>query len=560
MRRLKPIGKILSLMSVIFLFSCAKGSTEKPNIVLIMVDDMGYSDIGSYGGEIDTPNIDVLADQGVSFSQFYNASRCSPTRASLLTGLYPHKAQMGHLAGKKFMEIDGYRGSLDQEIEILPEVLRKNGYKNYMVGKWHLANYSDDDLNITSNSELDNTPNKRGFDEFYGTLLGGNNYFSPKYLFRNNTAISAESDDYYYTDVLSSQAVNFINDHAQRNKEQPFFIYAAYTAPHFPIQAPDESVKKYRERYQKGWDEIRKQRFSRMMDLGIIKENWSLSERGEGIPAWEDAKHKTWEVEKMAVHAAMIDHVDKGVGSIISALEDVGELDNTLIIFLSDNGASAEVIPGVIESEKLKLFFEAITNKYGPASGEKVKAGNNPDVMPGGAAVFQSIGPEWANVSNTPFQRYKSWVHEGGIATPLIVHWPRKVAARNGVIHEPGHVVDIMATILDAEGIEYKGSAKAMNNLDGVSLMPLLTGKKRERGPIFFEHEGNRAVRDGKWKLVAPLDGAWELYDMDDDRTETNNLAAVHPEKAARMAKSYDDYASRSQVKPWKRVLKLSEE
>lgn len=551
-------GKISGFVLIGFLLFSVNVYAALPNILLIMADDMGYSDIGSYGGEIDTPNIDALAEKGVRFSQFYNTARCSTTRASLLAGRYPHKVQMGHLAGKRFNHLEGYRGDLARDVKILPEILSQSGYKNYMVGKWHLANYGETELQVENISDLENTPNKRGFDAFYGTLLGGNNYFSPKYLFRNERAILAEGDEYYYTDAISHEAVRFINSHMAHNKEQPFFLYAAYTAPHFPIQAPAESIKKYQKRYQLGWDAIREQRYNRMVAKGIIARDWSLSHRDEEIPAWRDADNKTWHAQRMAVHAAMIDHMDQGIGAILSALSESGELDSTLVILLSHNGASAEAIPSVADDPKLQSFFKRIVNKYAPASGEEMLSGNDLEVAPGGKAVFQTIGPEWANASNTPFRKYKSWVHEGGIATPLLIQWPEGIKGAGNIIHEPGHVVDIMTTILDAAGIEYRADDQGGNDIDGVSLLPLLHGKNMVRGPIYFEHQGNRAVRDGNWKLVAPLDGDWELYNMARDRTETNDLAQIYPERVLEMSKAYENYASRNRVILWRQVLEMS--
>lgn len=539
----------------------ADTQVKKPNIVLIMADDMGYSDIGSYGGEIDTPNIDKIAEQGVRFSQFYNTSRCSPTRAALLTGLYPHKVQMGHLAGKRFNNIDGYRGNLDQSVRILPEVLGQYGYKNYMVGKWHLANYGADDLRQESISTLDNTPTKRGFNQFYGTLLGGNNYFSPKYLFQNDTAIASEGINYYYTEAISERAGSFIEAHLERDKEPPFFLYVAYTAPHSPIQAPAETIKKYRDRYRQGWDAIRQRRFEKMVEQGLIKPELSMSARDETVPPWQDVENTTWEAERMAVYAAMIDEMDQGIGVILSTLRRRGVLDNTLVIFLSDNGASDEGVPTADTPHYSDLpywqsFLKSFYDKYEPSSGQSMLKGNDPQVLPGGKAVFQTIGAEWAHVSNTPFRKYKSWVYEGGIASPLLIRWSQGISVAVGsIIHEPGHVVDIMATVLEAAGIDEIIDDESSINLDGVSLMPNLNGKNPSRGPIYFEHEGNRAVRSGKWKIVSPKNGDWELYDMESDRAETRNLVSHYPDQVAKMRILYEDYARRSRVLPWRRLV-----
>jgi len=523
----------------------ALATAEKPNVILIMVDDMGYSDIGSFGGEIDTPNIDKLAQQGIKFSQFYNTSRCSSSRASLLTGHYPHQVQMGHLAGKRFQQFDGYQGDLSHDVTTLPEALKSNGYQNYMVGKWHVANYGAKELDTSDISTFKNTPIKRGFDQFYGTLLGGNNYFSPKYLFRNNQAETAKSENYYYTDALSAEAVNFISDH---NRKNPYFMYVAYTAPHWPIQAPAKSIKKYRQRYQQGWDNIREARYSKMLSLGLIKSDWQLSAREKGVPAWVDAKDKAWQIERMAVHAAMVDHVDQGIGNIVSTVAKTNELDNTLIIFLSDNGASAEVIPTVYPD-----FAKAIFDKYTPASGEKTAIGNDVNVMPGAKTTFQTMGLEWANVSNTPFRQHKSKVHEGGIASPLIVSWPVGLKSNaNSVVHSPSHVIDIMSTVLDVTKTK---APQGEDKISGISLLPQLHGKAAPQRTLFWEHEGNRAVRDGEWKLVSMFGKPWELYNAANDRTEVHDVASEHPKLVADLERKYQAYAKSQRVTPWETIL-----
>lgn len=529
--------------------------TARPNIVLVLADDMGFSDIGSFGGEIDTPNLDKLADEGLRFSSFYNSARCSPTRAALLTGRYPHDVQMGHLAGRRFAQVDGYRGDLDSAVRTIPEILSADGYHNVMVGKWHLSAVVESDLDQPSIAELANTPTKRGFDAFYGTLLGGNNYFEPKYLFRDQEAVGDVPPGFYYTDAISSEAVAAIERHwaVPAEEAQPLFLYVAYTAPHWPIQAPEASIAKYRTRYLEGWNAVRRQRFEALAANGILVDSWVLPELEKGAPEWSAAT-QNWRSERMAVHAAMVDHLDQGVGRVLSALRKAGQYDNTIFLFLSDNGASAESFPASL-TPALRARFEPYIGKYAPSGGAPLVVGNNPDMMPGTATTLQSIGKQWAEASNTPFRRYKGWVHEGGVATPLIAHWPAGIRAAPGSIdHEPGHVIDILPTLLEALEIGSM-NADGLSELDGESLLSSFAGAARQRGAIFFEHEGHRAVRTGRWKIVASPGDSWALYDMLRDRTETNDLSDKYPTIVAELAAQYAAYAEQNKVRSWADVL-----
>ena len=543
------VGAVLLLLLLSGCLIKQESEQNRPNIVLIVADDMGFSDAGSYGGEIETPSLDKLAADGIKFSQFYNTSRCSPSRASLLTGQYPHKVQMGHLAGKRFSGIDGYQGSLDPTAPTIAEFLSKAGYTNYMVGKWHLSDHGSQELDGKDISSLSNTPLKRGFDQFYGTLLGGNNYFSPRYLFRNNEAVVVGREDYYYTDDLSQQAIEFVDTHRSSNPEKPFFLYLAYTAPHWPIQAPEESVAKYRQIYSAGWDSIRSQRYSRLVELGLVNPTTPLSARPGNIDSWASVQNKKWQSERMAVHAAMVDHMDQGIGAIVNTIASTDPRRDTLIIFLSDNGASAESIPPVIP-EQFKKQFTHVIGKYKPASGEDMSIGNNPLIMPGDKTTLQTIGKAWANASNTPFREAKSQVFEGGIATPMIFSWIGKNRPRGTVNDTLGHIIDLAPTILDIAVIDATD-----RSMDGISLIPILDGKPAQKRSLYFEHEGNRAVRNEDWKLVSNKGGPWELYDMTSDRTETTNIAQQHKHIAKQLEREYLDYANTSKVKPWSELV-----
>lgn len=526
--------------------------TKQPNVLLILNDDMGYSDIGSYGGEIDTPHLDSLASDGVRFSQFYNTARCSPSRASLLTGLHPHQTGIGILTYDNGPE--GYPGDLNDQCVTMAEVLKGNGYQTYMSGKWHIAK----SLKEPSN----NWPLQRGFDEFYGTIIGAGGFYDPNTLTRGNENIeheAQEDEDFYYTDAISNQAVQYIKDHVETNSDKPFFQYVAYTAPHWPLHAKEEDIKKYKGRFDKGWDELREERLQRLIDAGILDESWALTDRDPTEPAWEDAEDKEWLLRCMEVYAAQIDNMDQGIGRIKQALEDTGELDNTIIIFLSDNGACAEDIP--VDVTKEEMVDQLSIAKEFTRDGEKVIFGNDTSIMPGPENTYQSYGVPWANVSNTPFKLYKHWVHEGGIATPLIVHWPEGIKEKGTINHTPGQLTDIMATIVDITGAAYPSSYDGEDILpmEGKSLVPALDNGTMEDKPLFWEHEGNAAVRFGKWKLVKEYPGDWELFDMEADRTELNDLSEQYPDKVKDMTTQYEAWAERCHVVSRDKILELME-
>jgi len=527
-----------------------ENSSTKPNIIIIMADDMGYSDIGSYGGETQTPNLDRLASQGIRFTQFYNAARCCPTRASLLTGLYPHQTGVGHMMWSD-PKLPGYQGDLNTSCVTIAEVLKENGYSTYMSGKWHVTKqvgHWSGEKELTSKH---NWPIQRGFDRFYGTIHGGGSFYDPVSLTRDNTPIIPDKENYYYTDAISDNAVQFLNDHKSND---PFFMYVAYTAPHWPLHALPDDIKKYKGKFDKGWDELRKERYNRMIKMGIIDPSWELTKRDKSVPEWENAEDKDWQAHRMEVYAAQIDNMDQGIGRIIKELEKSGKLNNTLIFFLTDNGGTDE---GMREEWKA-IHFPTHTRK-----GKPVMKGNEfRPLLPGPENTYQSYGAPWANLSNTPFRLYKHWVHEGGIATPLIMHWPEHIKANGELRNQPGHIIDIMATCVDVASAEYPAKYKGneITPLEGKSLIPVFENKQIKREAIFWEHEGNKAIRKGKWKLVMDFKrnsklgeaekNQWELYDIENDKTEMNNLALQYPDRVKQMADLWEQWAYRTNVLP----------
>ena len=502
--------------------SSLRGPT-RPNIILIMADDMGFSDLGCYGGEICTPNLDRLAANGLRFTQFYNAARCCPTRASLLTGLHPAQAGMRWMNGKRGQK--DYYGALSNQTVTIAEALKPAGYATYMAGKWHVTGHD----RARSSEEKSDWPCQRGFDHFYGTLNGAGSYFNPPTLTVDNESIEAQGKDYYYTDAVSDRSVQFIHTHHQVKSDQPFFLYVAYTAPHAPLHAPEEMIAKYRGRYLKGWDVLRKERYTRLVDMGIIDKRWICSPIDPAMFSWEELNpSKQEEMDlRMAVYAAQVEIMDRGIGRIVDILEQINQLDNTLIFFLSDNGASQE----------------------GGLWGRDNGTGHI-----GTSESSSQYGLPWANVSNTPFRHYKRWIHEGGVATPLVVHWPRGIEAKGELRHQLGHINDIMATCVDVAEVVYPTHHQGQRIIpcEGLSLKPVFANKNRTYPTIGWEHEGNRGVRKGKWKLVALRGEACELYDMTKDRTELHNLADRFPEKVEELEKEYRAWAGRCGIEPWK--------
>jgi arylsulfatase len=500
-------------------------AVDRPNIIVIMVDDMGFSDIGPYGSEIPTPHLDALAAKGVRFSQFYNTGRCCPTRASLLTGLYAHQAGMGHMTQDK--KLPGYRGQLNEECVTIAEVLGKAGYFTAITGKWHVGY-----------SERVN-PTARGFHRSLNLEMGGVHFWNQtgamktRKLHFNGQQIAKDdprlSPPWYGSDLWTEQGIRFIDEAIAEKK--PFFFYLAHVAPHFPCMAPEKTIAKYRGKYMAGWDKLREERYARQIESGLIDANWKLERRPAEVPAWDslsDSEKKRYD-DMMAIYAAMIEEIDKNIGKLVSALRQRKQLDNTLIMFLSDNGGNAEA---------------GVRGRY---------IGDNP----GDAHSNVFIGRCWAHLNNTPFRKYKHYNHEGGTATPLIAHWSAATKPRpgkDGWIRTPTHVIDIMATCIDLAGATYptKFKGRTTTPLQGQSLKPLLTGKgKFADRPLYWEHEGNAAIRVGSRKLVRlGVKGKWELFDMQSDRTEQVNLVAKHSDEAKSLETQWRKWANASNVVP----------
>lgn len=549
---LNLVALAICVFSSLAASSVAVGASDsaRPNIVLILVDDLGYSDLGCYGGEIETPNIDRLAQNGVRMTQLYNSARCCPTRASLMTGLYPHQTGVG------FMTADngkpGYRGFLNDRCVTTASLLQTAGYKTYLAGKWHLRGAGD----------LECTPTNRGFDEFYGPFRDYASFYREDLYFRlpeGREPIEQSSDSFYATNAITDYALHFLDD--ARKNAKPYYLYLAYNAPHFPLQAPVELIDKYAEEYEKGWDHIREERFAKMMASGLISKNFDLSERGlvpevpnrnkdskyfgQQIPAWDSLDHDRQKdlARRMATFAAMIEIVDRNVGRVVEDLKANGELENTCIFFLSDNGACAEWDPYGFDDD--------------PYPQNKLYKGDELKEI-GQKGTFHSYGTAWANASNAPFSSYKHYTYEGGISSPAIVHFPSSVKASGSINRETQHVMDVAATILDLADVRYpeKWKGETLYPIEGQSLLPLIEGRATSSRPLYFEHEGNRGVRDGKWKLVwTNYEKQWELYDIQKDRTETRNIARSHPNKVANLSKQWHVWAERCLVEKEKIVI-----
>ena len=520
--------------------------TRRPNIILILVDDMGFADLGAMGSEIRTPHIDGMARQGTLLSAMYNCARCCPTRASLLTGLYPHKAGIGHMGAN--LGTPAYQGFLRQDAATIAEVLQACGYRTLMSGKWHVGG----DLwakrvdSWRSGDPDRPTPLQRGFDRFYGILDGVTNFFSPHAIFDGEERVEVSPTNYYFTDAITDKAVGMMEESTLL--EKPFFLYLAHAAPHWPMHAHEEDIARYEGAYNKGWDAIRTARHEQMLSRGVLQHRWAISPRDADAPAWSDAKHRDWEASRMAVYAAMVDRMDQSIGRVLQALKRLGQHDDTLILFLSDNGGCAEFMA----EDGWAKFMPDVHN-----DGRKISMGNRPGLRPGGPLTYMSYDLPWANVSNAPFRLFKHWVHEGGISTPLIAQWPARLK-QAGVSHAPCHVIDLLPTILDAAGVSYPArlGERSVQPLDGESLLPVLEGRSWSRGqPLIWEHEGNAAVRVDNLKLVRKFNQPWELYDMEKDRTELHDLAARNRPLVQRMEKEFHTQARAAGVEDWNLLL-----
>ncbi|MEP4036405.1 arylsulfatase [Pseudophaeobacter sp.] len=520
--------------------------TRRPNVILILADDMGFADLGCTGSEIQTPNIDGLARDGALLTSMYNCARCCPTRASLLTGLYPHDAGVGHMGAN--LGTPAYQGFLRNDGATIAEHLRDAGYRTLMSGKWHVAgDFDARDYDSWRPGEVEHpTPRQRGFDRFYGIMDGATHFFSPHYMMEDDSRVQVVPDDFYFTDAITDKAIGMIEDSVE--DEKPFFLYLAHTAPHWPLHAHPEDIARYDGVYSKGWDATRTARHETMNAKGLFQTQWDISARDKDVHPWQAETHQDWEASKMATYAAMVDRMDQSIGTLVTALKRLDQFDDTLILFLSDNGGCAEFMA----EDGWAQFYPDVTQ-----DGRKITMGNVPDLRPGNAQTFQSYDKPWANVSNAPFRSFKHYVHEGGISTPLVAHWPKGFGAR-GPAQAACHVVDILPTILEATGASYlkELGGHEIQPMQGESLLDLFRDHAWDREqPIFFEHEGNAAIRQGQFKLVRLHDHDWELYDMEADRTELNNIIKGDEARARDMIRQYEDWAAKSGVMDWNIAL-----
>jgi arylsulfatase A-like enzyme len=525
---MKEISIFMVALLAVVLSSCSTGDrsgrNSRPNILIIMADDMGFSDLACYGGEIQTPNIDRLAENGLRYRQFYNAGRCCPTRASLLTGLYQHQAGMGWMTAAD-LGSEGYRGELNSQCVTIAEVMKKAGYNTYMVGKWHVTA----DKNIEPGGDMSTWPLQRGFDRYYGPHNGGGSYFTTRWLNDGNERITPP-EGYYLTDALSDTAASYIKSHPSSH---PFFMYLAYTAPHFPLHARPTDIDRYRGEYREGWDHLRQQRYENMIRLGIIPPFVGLSEKMPDVPDWKGlSEEQKDEFDlRMAVYAAQVEVMDRGIGRVTAALEKKGLLENTVILFLSDNGGTAEFI----------------------------SRGNHDPELIGTDSTFESYRKPWATMSNTPFRWFKQYVHEGGISSPLVVHWPDGIRDKGVFRDQAGHVIDLMPTCLELAVVDYPDeySGNSIIPHEGLSLVPSFNREETVHRTLFWEHQANRAIRIGDWKLVSvsrsnrePYTGRWELYDLKEDRSEGNDLSGEYPDRVTGMDSIWNAWATRCKVYP----------
>lgn len=527
-----PLFSLLTLV-----LSVGYSPAKPPNILYILADDLGFSDLGCFGGEIKTPNLDSLGYKGVRLTQFYNTGRCCPSRAAILTGQYPHRVGLGHMTTNDLGK-PGYRGVVSKDAQTIAQALEPAGYRSFIAGKWHLGTPD---------------PTQHGFEEFYGTLVSAKRFFDPDHLVRlpeGRKARQYPEGKFYATDAVTDHALDFINL-ARETPQKPWFLYLAYNAPHFPLHAFKEDIKKYADRYHGGWDQLREERLERMKTMKIVSKDTKLTPRstwrnyGETQtgtnPVWDSLpKDRRLDLaRRMAIYAAMIDRMDRQIGRIIQDLKCNGELENTLIMFTSDNGACFEWDPfgfDIKSSNQNILHKDEDLNKMG------------------GPGTFHSVGSGWANASNTPWRMYKHFNHEGGIASPGILHWPKGLNIEPGkIIHKSAHIIDLLPTALAAANVEYAGGLP----LPGTDMLAYLRKDCAADRTLFFEHQGNRAVRSGNWKLVAFDDQPWELYNFTNDRTEMNNLAKSYPEKAKQLSDAWDKWGKENYVTPLPRDLKV---
>jgi arylsulfatase len=528
----------ITLLIIGFAFGCStkddspvqetdRSNARPPNIVLIIADDMGYSDLGCYGGEIETPTLDKLANNGVRFTNYYVHNMCWPTRASLLTSLYPKTALQDGSAAKGFRD----------KIILLPQALKEAGYKSYMSGKWHLSDPKE--------PHGPSAPHKRGFDRTYATYHGTTDFFAPADLNENGEDRTYEwknNPNYYQTDSITDYSLKFLKEHPKGN---PFFLYVAYNAAHWPLHAKSEDIEHYKGRFSAGWDHFRDTRHARMKELGVVDPSWKLSPRNPEVPAWEDEEHKAWQERRMEVYAAQITCMDRNINRIVQQLKESGELDNTIFIYQQDNGGChVEYTPDRVGSWT-KPFTTDGTNR-------PIIPGNLPHIMPGDQSTWQSYGYGWANVSNTPFRLYKQHDHEGGTRSPLIVSWPQGLDGKltGGLTDQVVHVIDLMPTLLDAAGVN-TDSRPGLLPFEGKSFLPVIQGHPdnwQGTEELYWQHSKGKAARIGDWKLVSENKKPWELYQISEDGTELNNLAAAMPEKVAELEKKHTAWDIRTNL------------
>ena len=520
---LRYFGFILFTSGCLLMVACQSNQPDSdqprasPNILIILADDMGYADVGGYGSEIHTPHLDSLAAGGVRFRHFYNAARCCPTRAALLTGSYPHQAGIGGMVSDAGDAIQAgpYQGFLSDSVRTVAELLREAGYATYMSGKWHVG------------ERPEHWPRQRGFDRYFGLISGASSYYE---LIRNQPRVRQmvlddslwyPPEDFYMTDAFTTHANTFLSNHFEQQAEQPFLLYLAYTAPHWPLHALPADIARYEGRYDSGWQALQQERYQKMQQTGVIDNRYTLGDWDATALRWKEATdHSDW-ARRMEVYAAMVDRMDQGIGQVVQTLRNNDALDNTLILFLSDNGGSDEDISG--------------------------RQLNDSSVSVGAPGSYVAYQKPWAVASNTPFRRYKKWTAEGGIATPLIVHWPASIGPGNRWVDDYAHVIDIMATCADVAGATHPMPRSAsLGPLRGQSLLPLLTGTGGWDGnrPLYWEHLGHRAVRQGPWKIVSSAeDTTWSLFNMKTDPTELRNVSEQHPRIVNQMQTQYDAWA-----------------
>ena len=501
-------GALISCVFAFLLYGCTEApGPPPPNIVIILADDLGYSDIGAYGGEIATTNLDALAAGGLRFRQFYNAGRCCPTRASLLTGKYPHAAGMGGMVSNRGTTIrpGPYQGYLSAEATTMAEMLRNEGYRTYMSGKWHVG------------ERPQHWPRQRGFDRYFGLISGASSYYEliadqprVRQMALDDRRWTPPDSGFYMTDAFTDYGVQFLAEH---DEGQPFFLYLAYTAPHWPLHALPEDIARYRDRYHIGWDSLRVERHVRMLEMGIIDERHALPPRPPGLESWEDADNKEDWALRMAVYAAMVDRMDQGIGRIMEQLRAMGAWENTLVMFLADNGGCAE-----------SVVYRQL---------------HDPSTQPGERGSYVAYQEGWAMASNTPFRLYKQWVHEGGILTPFIAHWPAGINGTGTINDSPGHVMDLLPTLQELAGTDPE-------SVNGISLAAQFSEAEPvpDERTIFWEHIGHRAVRQGDWKLVMDRRvGEWELYNLATDPVEQQDLISSHSDLAQDLAGRWHTWA-----------------